>query len=58
MRIPLIAGNWKLNKNRAEAEALARGVVEATRDVKNVEILLCPVFTCWKPWAACWPGHP
>lgn len=45
MRTPIIAGNWKLNKTRAEAEALARGVVEATRDVKNIEIVLCPVYT-------------
>jgi triosephosphate isomerase (TIM) len=45
MRIPLIAGNWKLNKTRAEAEALAKGVVAATREIKNVEVLVCPSFT-------------
>jgi len=45
MRIPIIAGNWKLNKNRVEAESLAKGIVEATLDVKNVEIVLCPVYT-------------
>jgi triosephosphate isomerase len=45
MRIPLIAGNWKLNKTRAEAEALALAVVEAARGVKHAEVLLCPVFT-------------
>ncbi len=46
MRVPIIAGNWKLNKNRAEAESLAKGVVEAVKDAKNIEVLLCPVFTC------------
>jgi triosephosphate isomerase (TIM) len=45
MRTPIIAGNWKLNKTRAEAEALARGILDAARDVKNVEIVLCPVYT-------------
>jgi triosephosphate isomerase len=45
MRTPIIAGNWKLNKNRAEAEVLAKGVVEAVKDAKGVEVILCPVFT-------------
>jgi triosephosphate isomerase len=45
MRTPIIAGNWKLNKNRAEAEALARGVVDATRGVQDVQVVLCPVYT-------------
>ncbi len=45
MRTPIMAGNWKLNKTRAEAEVLAREVVEATRDVTDVDIVLCPVYT-------------
>lgn len=45
MRTPIIAGNWKLNKTRAEAKALAEGIVAATRGVKDVEVVLCPVFT-------------
>ncbi len=45
MRTPIIAGNWKLNKTRAEAKALTEGIVAATREVQGVEIVLCPVFT-------------
>jgi len=49
MRTPIIAGNWKLNNTRSQAESLARGVVEATRDVTDVEIVLCPVYTSLEP---------
>jgi triosephosphate isomerase len=45
MRTPIIAGNWKLNKTRAEAKALAEGILAATRDVRDVEIVLCPAYT-------------
>lgn len=45
MRTPIIAGNWKLNKTRSEAEALAKAVAEGTRGIKDIEVLLCPVFT-------------
>lgn len=41
MRRPLIAGNWKMNLNRAEAVALARDL--STADVgTESDILICP----------------
>ncbi len=45
MRTPIIAGNWKLNKTRMEAQALAKGIVEQTQDSQGVDIVLCPVYT-------------
>lgn len=45
MRTPLIAGNWKLNKTIAEAEAFVVEFKPLVADVADVEVLLCPVFT-------------
>lgn len=46
MRTPLIAGNWKMNLNRAEATALTGTVVQALRadagKYQNAEVALCP----------------
>jgi triosephosphate isomerase len=44
MRIPIIAGNWKMNKNAAEAVELVRALREATADVEKVEMVVCPPF--------------
>jgi triosephosphate isomerase (TIM) len=45
MRTPLIAGNWKMNKNREEASALIKELRKLVKDVKKIEILVCPSFT-------------
>ena len=45
MRTPIIAGNWKLNYKQEQAGDLARQIVEATREVSDVEVVLCPVYT-------------
>jgi len=45
MRVPMMAGNWKMNCDLAEAEALARGVVEGAGSVEGVAVLLAPPFT-------------
>jgi len=45
MRIPLMAGNWKMNKTVSEAVAMAKALKPLVGDVKDVEILICPVFT-------------
>ena len=42
MRRPFIAGNWKMNLNRAEAVALARGLVEAIGASPGVDLAVCP----------------
>jgi triosephosphate isomerase len=49
MRTPLIAGNWKLNKTIAEAEAFAAELKPLVADVTSAEVLLCPVFTALYP---------
>lgn len=44
MRRTLIAGNWKMNLNRADAVALAQGVVEAVKTAArtDVDVAVCP----------------
>jgi len=41
----IIAGNWKMNKTVAEALDLVRGILRECRDVKEVDIVVCPPFT-------------
>ncbi|OIO58577.1 MAG: triose-phosphate isomerase [Verrucomicrobia bacterium CG_4_10_14_3_um_filter_43_23] len=40
-----IAGNWKMNKNTAEAIALAEQIVLEYNDETTVNVVLCPPFT-------------
>jgi triosephosphate isomerase len=42
MRRPFIAGNWKMNLNRASAVALAEGVAKAAANLGNVDVAVCP----------------
>jgi len=39
-----IAGNWKMNTTVDEAVALAKGVVEETKDRGDVEVAVCPPY--------------
>lgn len=43
-RKTFIAGNWKMNTTVEEAVALAKGVVEAVADVKDVDVAVCPPY--------------
>ena len=45
MRKPLIAGNWKMNKNSAESVKLVSQLREMVSDVKEVEIVVAPPYT-------------
>jgi triosephosphate isomerase len=45
MRMPTMAGNWKMNCDLAEAEALARAVVEGVGSLEGVVVVLCPPAT-------------
>ncbi len=45
MRVPVVAGNWKMHKASGEAEDLARGIVDAVDGIARVEVVVCPVFT-------------
>ena len=42
MRRPLIAGNWKMNLDRAGALALAEGVVRRAGQAQDVDLAVCP----------------
>lgn len=56
MRTPIIAGNWKLNKTIAEAEAFIEEFKPLVADASGVEILVCPVFTALHTVNAAIPG--
>ncbi len=42
MRRPFIAGNWKMNLDRAAAVALAEELVKQTQGIEGVELAVCP----------------
>jgi triosephosphate isomerase len=42
MRRKLIAGNWKMNTDRATGAALAKGVADRAGEVPKVDLLVCP----------------
>jgi len=44
MRIPLVAGNWKMNKTVAEARDLVTTMRPKLGEIANVEKVLCPPF--------------
>jgi len=44
MRIPLIAGNWKMNTNVGEAVQLAKEIRQGAACYSNLEKLVCPPF--------------
>jgi triosephosphate isomerase len=50
MRIPIVAGNWKMNKTVPETIDLVRDLRKALDSVTGVEVVLCPPFTSL--WAA------
>jgi triosephosphate isomerase len=44
MRKPMMAGNWKMNKNPAEAVALAQAIAETVAGISQVDRVICPTF--------------
>ncbi len=49
MRIPVIAGNWKLFKKTAQALQLVQDLAPLVKDVEGVEIVIAPSFTVLGP---------
>ncbi len=45
MRRPIIAGNWKMNKNVHEAIDLANRVKRGVCELGGIDIVLCPPYT-------------
>jgi triosephosphate isomerase len=41
----IIAGNWKMNKTVAESLTLVQGLKRELKEVKEVDIVVCPPFT-------------
>jgi triosephosphate isomerase len=44
MRIPIVAGNWKMNKTVEEARSLVFSMSLKLREIEGVEKVLCPPF--------------
>ncbi|MHB0912840.1 MAG: triose-phosphate isomerase [Armatimonadota bacterium] len=45
MRVPLIAGNWKMHKTIGEAVDFAKSLDAEVAGVSGVEVLVCPPYT-------------
>ncbi len=45
MRIPLVAGNWKMHKTVAETRELVFALLSPLREISGVEKVICPPFT-------------
>jgi len=45
MRTPLVAGNWKMNMTVEAARSLVYAMSASLRDIRGVEMVLCPPFT-------------
>jgi triosephosphate isomerase (TIM) len=52
MRIPVIAGNWKMHKSSEEARTLARAIKAGAADVSHCQVVLAPPFTALSAVAA------
>jgi len=42
MRRPFIAGNWKMNLDRASAVALAEGIAQKAEGLEGIDLAVCP----------------
>lgn len=49
MRIPIIAGNWKMNTTLQEARNLIEKLREALKGIEGVEKVICPPFISLAP---------
>jgi triosephosphate isomerase len=56
MRLPFVAGNWKMFNTVAEARVLVADLLPGLIVVQGVEIVLCPPFTSILPVAALLEG--
>ena len=56
MRLPIIAGNWKMNTNIEEAVKLVQEMKDRLDKVEGVEKVLCPPFVSLAPLRALLTG--
>ena len=45
MRVPIVAGNWKMNKTPEEADDLCRALLSRLDGLDDREVVVCPSFT-------------
>jgi triosephosphate isomerase len=45
MRIPIVAGNWKMHNTIQESVALAKAIKDGAAGIKKTEVVLAPPFT-------------
>ena len=57
-RLPVIAGNWKMHKTIAESVELATAVRNAVGPLRDVEVVIAPVFTALHAVARKLEGSP
>jgi triosephosphate isomerase len=48
-RVPLVAGNWKMNKTISEAEAFIGALLPRVSDADGVDVAICPPFLALQP---------
>jgi triosephosphate isomerase (TIM) len=48
-RVPFVAGNWKMNKTIAEAEAFIGALMPRVSDAEGVDVAICPPFLALGP---------
>lgn len=58
MRVPLIAGNWKMYKTVAEAVALVEALRDGLGTLSDREVLVCPPYTALHAVSAVVKGSP
>ncbi len=58
MRVPLIAGNWKMHKTAREGTALASSLRDRLGPVQGVEVAVAPPFTALHAVASALSGSP
>ena len=51
-RVPLVAGNWKMNKTVGEGVTLVKELMPRVDGLENVEVAVCPpaTVTFWVDW--------
>ncbi len=58
MRVPIIAGNWKMYKTAREAGEVIHALRGLVADVTGVEVVVCPPFTALAAALAAAAGSP
>jgi triosephosphate isomerase len=58
MRVPVIAGNWKMHKSLAEARALSQAIREGATQATHCQVVLAPPYTALSVVAEVIRGTP